>query len=40
MKRKHLLFKEAVCKNRILLIKVFVNQNIRICMGEKKKLFL
>ena len=24
MKRKHLLFKEAVCKNRISLIKLFV----------------
>ena len=28
MKRKHLLFKEAVCKNRISLIKLFVNQNL------------
>ena len=27
MKRKHLLFKEAVCKNRISLIKLFVNRN-------------
>ena len=27
MKREHLLFKEAVCKNRISLIKLFVNQN-------------
>ena len=25
MKRKHLLFKEAVCKNRKSLIKLFVN---------------
>ena len=28
MKRKHLLFKEAVCKNRISLIKLFVNRNL------------
>ena len=28
MKRKHLLFKEAVCKNRILLIKLFVNPHL------------
>ena len=27
MKRKHLLFKEAVCKNRISLVKLFINQN-------------
>ena len=27
MKRKHLLFKEAVCKNRISLIKLFANRN-------------
>ena len=25
IKRKHLLFKEAMCKNRISLIKLFVN---------------
>ena len=28
MKRKHLLFKEAVCKNRISLVKLFINQNL------------
>ena len=28
IKRKHLLFKEAVCKNRISLIKLFVNRNL------------
>ena len=28
MKRKHLLFKEAVCKNRKSLIKLFVNRNL------------
>ena len=28
MKRKHLLFKEAMCKNRISLIKLFVNRNL------------
>ena len=27
-KTKHLLFKEAVCKNRISLIKLFVNRNL------------
>ena len=30
MKRKHLLFKEAVCKNRKSLIKLFVNRNLRL----------
>ena len=28
MKRKHLLFKEAVCKNKISLIKLFDNRNL------------
>ena len=28
MKRKHLLFKEAVCKNRISLMKLFVNRSV------------
>ena len=28
MKRKHLLFKEAVCKNRISLIKLFVDRSL------------
>ena len=28
MQKKHLLFKEAVCKNNILLIKLIVNQNL------------
>ena len=28
MKRKHLLFKEAVCKNRISLVKLFIDQNL------------
>ena len=28
MKRKNLLFKEAMCKNRISLIKLFVNRNL------------
>ena len=28
IKRKHLLFKEAMCKNRISLIKLFVNRNL------------
>ena len=28
MKRKHLLFKEAVCKNKISLVKLFINQNL------------
>ena len=27
MKRKHLLFKEAVCKNKVLLIKLFHCRN-------------
>ena len=27
IKRKHLLFKEAMCKNRISLIKLFVNRS-------------
>ena len=29
MKRKHLLFKEAVCKNSISLIKLFDNRKFR-----------
>ena len=28
MKRKHLLFKEAMCKKRISLMKLFVNRNL------------
>ena len=28
MKRKHLVFKEAVCKNNISIIKLIVNRNL------------
>ena len=30
IKRKRLLFKEAVCKSRISLIKLFVDRNLRL----------
>ena len=36
MKRKHLLFKEAVCKNSITLIKLFINRNSSLNFPLKK----
>ena len=38
MKRKYLLFKEAVCKNNISLIKLIVNRNLRLLIFPQNEL--